>query len=128
MVKEVPHVLVLEDDPAMQRLLAKQLGAHGFEVTVAANGLDGLVRLESLLPDAIVCDVNMPQLDGFGFIEAMRANERTRHIPFLFLTASSDEKDHQRALQIGAGAYLTKPFNLRELVSKLHRLCKAPAH
>lgn len=112
----------------MQRLLAKQLGAHGFEVTVASNGLDGLLRLESQLPEVIVCDVNMPELDGFGFIEAMREHERTRDIPFVFLTASSDERDHQRALQIGAAAYLTKPFSLRELVNQLQRLCKSKGH
>lgn len=121
-----PHVLVLEDDDSMQELLRMQLRANGFEVTVAENGLDGLVKLESILPDVILCDLNMPKLDGFGFVEAIKAHERTRQIPVVFLTASSDETSFNRALKVGARYYITKPFDVSELVWKLRRLLPDP--
>src|SRR5882672_11177691 len=71
------HVLVLEDEPAVQILLRKQLAAHGFTVTVAADGLDGLMKLESLRPDLIICDVMMPNLDGMGFVKAIKGHGHT---------------------------------------------------
>jgi DNA-binding response OmpR family regulator len=116
------HVLVVEDDPSAQRLLQKELAAHDFEVTVASDGLDGLMKLESLQPDVIVCDVNMPNLDGIAFTKALRENDRTRHIPVIFLSASSDPRQIIDGINVGARFYVTKPFQMKELIWKIKRV------
>ena len=90
--KPEPHILVLEDDPAVQTLLRKQLTANGFKVTVASDGLDGLMKLEKLRPDIMICDVMMPNLDGMEFVKAVKSNRQTQRIPVIFLTAKSDPR------------------------------------
>ena len=116
------HVLVVEDDPATQRLLQKELAANDFDVTLANDGLDGLMKLETLQPDVIVCDLNMPQLDGLAFAKAIRSNERTRQIPVIFLTANSDPRKVIDGINVGARFYVTKPFEMKELLWKIKRV------
>jgi DNA-binding response OmpR family regulator len=116
------RVLVVEDDAGTQTLLRKQLTAKGFEVHVANNGLDGLMRLEALVPDVIICDMNMPELDGIGFVKAIKAKNETRAIPVIFLTASNDARHMIDGINIGARFYLTKPFEVNELVWKINRV------
>ena len=117
------RVLVVEDDTGTQTLLRKQLTAKGFEVQVAANGLDGLMQLEgATLPDVIICDMNMPELDGIGFVKAIKAKSETRGIPVIFLTASNDARHMVDGINVGARFYLTKPFEVNELVWKINRV------
>lgn len=118
------RVLVVEDEPDTQTLLRKQLVANGFEVTVARNGLDALVLLErsQALPQVIVCDINMPELDGIGFVRAIKARQETRAIPVIFLTASNDPRLMVDGINVGARFYVTKPFELDELVAKIRRV------
>jgi DNA-binding response OmpR family regulator len=120
MTKET-HVLVLEDDPAVQTLLRKQLVAHGFQVTIATDGLDGLMKLETLKPDIMICDVMMPNLDGIEFVKAVKANSETQRIPVIFLTAKSDPRSMIDGINVGARFYVTKPFQIEDLLSKLKR-------
>ncbi len=115
------HVLVLEDEPAVQILLKKQLAAHGFQVTVASDGLDGLMKLESLRPDLIVCDVMMPNLDGMGFVKAIKSHGHTQKIPVIFLTAKTDPRSMIDGINVGARFYVTKPFQIDDLLSKVRR-------
>jgi DNA-binding response OmpR family regulator len=116
------RVLVVEDDAGTQTLLRKQLTAKGFEVQVAVNGLDGLMQLESSVPDVIICDMNMPELDGIGFVKAIKAKNETRGIPVIFLTASNDARHMVDGINVGARFYLTKPFEVNELVWKINRV------
>jgi DNA-binding response OmpR family regulator len=116
------RVLVVEDDAGTQTLLRKQLTAKGFEVHIASNGLDGLMRLEELMPDVIICDMNMPLLDGIGFVKAIKAKNETRAIPVIFLTASNDARHMVDGINVGARFYLTKPFEVNELVWKINRV------
>ena len=116
------RVLVVEDDPGTQSLLRKQLESSGFAVTVAKNGLDGLMKLEAGAPDVIVCDMNMPELDGIGFVRAIKAMNETRKIPVIFLTASNDPRHMVDGINVGARFYLTKPFDLNELLWKINRV------
>ena len=116
------RVLVVEDDAGTQTLLKKQLSSKGFEVTIAKNGLDGLVQLEQSTPDIIVCDMNMPELDGVGFVRAIKAKNETRKIPVIFLTASNDPRHMVDGINVGARFYLTKPFELNELLWKINRV------
>jgi CheY-like chemotaxis protein len=123
---DVARVLVVEDDAGTQTLLRKQLTAKGFVVTVARNGLDGLMQLEGALPDVIVCDINMPELDGIGFVRAIKAKNETRKIPVIFLTASNDARHMVDGINVGARFYLTKPFELNELIWKINRVLGSP--
>jgi CheY-like chemotaxis protein len=116
------RVLVVEDDPGTQSLLRKQLESSGFAVTVAKNGLDGLMKLEAGAPDVIVCDMNMPELDGIGFVRAIKAMNETRKIPVIFLTASNDPRHMVDGINVGARFYLTKPFEMNELIGKIRRV------
>ena len=116
------RVLVVEDDVQTQTLLRKQLTAKGFEVSIATNGLDGLMQLETALPDVIVCDMAMPELDGLGFVKAIKQKSETKAIPVIFLTASNDARHMVDGINVGARFYLTKPFEVNELVWKINRV------
>lgn len=115
------HILVLEDEPAVQTLLRKQLTAHGFQVTIAADGLDGLMKLETLQPDLIICDVMMPNLDGMGFVKAIKGHNTTQKIPVIFLTAKTDPRSMIDGINVGARFYVTKPFQIDDLLAKVDK-------
>jgi DNA-binding response OmpR family regulator len=115
------HILVLEDDPSVQTLLRKQLQAHGFKVSLATDGLDGLMKLETLNPDLMICDVMMPNLDGVEFVKAIKGNTATQKIPVIFLTAKTDPRSMIEGINVGARFYVTKPFQLDDLLSKIRR-------
>lgn len=114
-------ILVLEDEPAVQTLLKKQLTAHGFTVTVAGDGLDGLMKLESMKPDLIICDVMMPNLDGMGFVKAIKGHLQTQKIPVIFLTAKTDPRSMIDGINVGARFYVTKPFQIDDLMAKVQK-------
>jgi DNA-binding response OmpR family regulator len=115
------HILVIEDDTAVQTLLRKQLTANGYQVTIAGDGLDGLMKLESLKPDLVISDVMMPNLDGIEFVKAIKAHEATQKIPVIFLTAKSDPRSMIEGINVGARFYVTKPFAIDDLLSKVQR-------
>ncbi|MEO6954798.1 MAG: response regulator [Polyangia bacterium] len=114
-------ILVLEDEPAVQTLIRKQLTAQGFDVTVASDGLDGLMKLEGMKPDLIVCDVMMPNLDGMEFVKAIKAQHQMQQVPVIFLTAKTDPRSMIDGINVGARFYVTKPFQLDDLLSKISR-------
>ncbi|HEX9103447.1 MAG TPA: response regulator [Polyangia bacterium] len=115
------HVLVLEDEPAVQILLRKQLASNGFQVTVAGDGLDGLMKLESVKPDLIICDLMMPNLDGMGFVKAIKGHNQTQKIPVIFLTAKTDPRSMIDGINVGARFYVTKPFQIDDLLTKVQK-------
>jgi len=115
------HILVIDDEESVQALLKAQLTHHGFQVTVAADGLDGLMKLETLQPDLIICDIMMPNLDGLTFVKAIKGNNQTRAIPVLFLTAKGESRDMIDGINAGARFYLSKPFLMEELLTKVKK-------
>ncbi len=112
----MPHILVIDDDVDILRMLKLALTGSGFDVTMAASGLDGLRRAYEIHPDAIILDVMMPMHDGFEICRRLR--EMTE-VPIIFLTARGTVDDIVRGLALGADDYVTKPFNEKELVSRL---------
>lgn len=112
----MPHILVIDDDVDILRMLQLALTRNGFDVTLAASGLDGLRRAYETHPDAIILDVMMPMHDGFEICRRLR--EMTE-VPIIFLTAKGTVDDIVRGLALGADDYVTKPFNEKELVSRL---------
>ncbi|MEV6060837.1 response regulator transcription factor [Nocardia asteroides] len=111
------RVLVIDDEPMIVELLAVSLRFQGFEVATAASGADGLDKARSFRPDALIVDVMLPGMDGFGVLRRLRANGV--QAPVLFLTARDDVDDKITGLSIGADDYVTKPFSLEEVIARL---------
>jgi two-component system, sensor histidine kinase and response regulator len=111
-------VLVIEDDARWRTLVELSLEAEGHVVLTAADGLAGLA-LASEKPDVILCDVEMPRLNGYAVLEALRQQPELRAIPFIFLTARSARSDQRKGMVLGADDYITKPFESRELVESI---------
>lgn len=118
----MPTVLVIEDEAPLRANLARILSAEGYQVVVAADGEEGVQRVRETRPDAVICDILMPRLDGFGVLAALRSRPETAAIPFIFLTASADKVDLARGLQSGANEYVTKPFKIADLLAAVKRL------
>jgi two-component system response regulator MprA len=115
-------VLVVDDDPPLRRMLARTLGAEGFEVTVAADGGAALVEVQRAAPDVIVLDVAMPAIDGLSVTRRLRAKGLAT--PILMLTARDAVADRVAGLEAGADDYLVKPFAVPELVARLRALTR----
>jgi two-component system chemotaxis response regulator CheY len=98
------------------------LAGAGFNVVEAVDGEHGLEVLSAHRPDVIITDINMPKLDGFGFIEAVRVDDDYRAIPILVLTTESDPAKKQRAREAGATGWIVKPFNPEKLVDAIRRV------
>jgi CheY-like chemotaxis protein len=115
------RVLVVDDDPACRMLCSINLQFEGVVVLEAADGRRGLEQARSERPDLVVTDVRMPGLDGFQLAEALRGDERTRQIPLIFISAETEPANAARAHELGALAYLTKPFDPPALASLVAR-------
>ena len=103
------HVLVVDDDPAIRQLLTDVLEMDGYEVSVAVDGLAAVRQVQALKPDFVILDVMMPGLDGFGVLDAVRA-EPGEPVPVLMLTAAAESDANARAWAGGVDYYLAKPF------------------
>lgn len=113
------RVLAVDDSRTIRDLLAHALLGAGYQVTLAEDGQDALDRLDDAAPDVIISDINMPRLDGFGLIQALRQNERYRAIPILVLTTESAPELKARARAGGATGWIVKPFEPGKLVQAL---------
>ena len=109
-------VLIIDDDEPIRLNLSDLLTQEDFEVIDAPNGIQGLQLAFEKPPDLIICDVNMPDIDGFHVLRKIRENLATAQIPFIFLSAGDDTLYRQQALQLGANNYLSKPMNLLKLL------------
>ena len=121
------HVLVIEDEDAIRANLRRLLQLEGHTVSEAANGREGVEQARARLPDLIICDLMMPELDGFEVLRAVRGHPATRHIAFCFLTASAEMETRSTGLARGADEYLTQPFDLEEMRTTIARLLKPPS-
>jgi len=113
------HILVVDDEPDIVALVAYHLARAGYRVTTAASGTEGLAVARSDRPALIVLDLMLPGITGYEVLERLRAEESTKHIAVLMLTARRDEQDRIRGLTLGADDYLTKPFSPHELVLRV---------
>jgi len=111
------RILVIEDADALRKDIIEMLSFEGFEVTGAADGLEGVRSARAKRPDLIICDIMMPQMDGFGVLAELRKDGAGITIPFIFLTALSDKNEIRFGMNSGADDYLTKPFTAVELVT-----------
>ncbi len=110
-----PRVLVIDDTAEVRRSIARTLSRYGMDVDTAASGEEGLARMCEVPPDLVLCDVNMPGLDGFGVLEAIRRDPALGTTPVVLITARDDRASVRRGMVSGADDYLTKPFTAQEL-------------
>ena len=115
-------ILTVDDSRTMRNMLKLALAEAGFHVTQAEDGMHGLEVLKQDRPRVIVTDINMPRLDGFGFIEAVRKDHQYRAIPILVLTTENDGDKKMRARQAGATGWIVKPFDPVKLIAAIRRV------
>ncbi len=122
--KETKKLLLIDDDPNLILLVRDYLEFRGYRVLTAKNGRDALTILEKDIPDMIICDVMMPEMDGYTFLEQVRQNPRTDWIPVMFLSAKGQSQDRVKGLNLGADVYMVKPFEPEELVAQVESSLK----
>lgn len=112
-------VLAVDDSRTMRNMIRMALSTSDFEVHTADDGVHGLEVLDGMEPDAIITDINMPRMDGFGFIDAVRGQEKHRATPILVLTTESAPELKMRARNAGATGWIVKPFDPAKLIKAL---------
>lgn len=121
-------ILIIEDNLEVRENLAEILTLSNYTAIVAENGKEGIKQAKSVKPDLILCDVMMPELDGYGVLKIINRNPSLMHIPFMFLTAKSEKTDFRKGMGLGANDYITKPFDDVELLEAIEmRLQKSAA-
>ncbi len=119
------RLMLVDDDPNLILLVKDYLEFRGYNVITAENGRDALEKLEQEVPDLIICDVMMPEMDGYTLVKYIREDPRTNWIPVLFLSAKGQSSDRVKGLSTGADVYIVKPFEPEELVAQVESSLKA---
>src|SRR5260221_10895703 len=112
-------ILVIEDQPQMRKNLVTILEMENFQVTAAENGRRGGELAKAETPDLVLCDVMMPELDGYGVLQLLRQHKPTATVPFIFLTAKGEKADMRAGMNLGADDYLTKPVAKADLLAAI---------
>ena len=115
------RLLIVEDDIDISNMLRIYFGGHKYEVDTALRGSDALDKTRSNLPNLIVLDIMLPDIDGFEVCRILRTNTRTSHVPIIFLTQKDERSDKLQGLELGADDYITKPFDIEELKLRVQR-------
>lgn len=123
--KPMAKILVIEDEETVRDNIWELLDAEGFETLVAENGVLGVELATQEVPDLILCDLRMPELDGYGVLKALRSEQITATIPVLFVTAKASQAELSYGMGLGANAYITKPFSLSELLAVITQVLSA---
>jgi DNA-binding NarL/FixJ family response regulator len=117
--RDKKKLLLVDDDPNLVLLVKDYLEFRGYEVMAANNGREALEVLDKDIPDMIICDVMMPEVDGYGFVADLRKRQDIGWIPVLFLSAKGQSQDRIKGLNLGADVYMVKPFEPEELVAQV---------
>ena len=128
---DIPHylaeverkkILIVDDDPDILRLVEVVLKRAGFNVSTAKNGMDAINYLQTDIPSLMLLDVAMPGMNGFDVLSRVKSDERTRAMPIMMLTARSQKEEIVKAIQMGALNYMAKPFDSKELISRIKKI------
>jgi PleD family two-component response regulator len=115
-----PTVLIVDDTPANLRLLSQMLMEHGYKVRAVTSGTRALASIEAAPPDLILLDIRMPEMDGYAVCEQLKAQASTREIPVVFVSSLDETGDKVRAFAVGGADFVTKPFQVEEVVARVH--------
>ena len=125
--EQKPVIMVVDDSINVRRFLALTLEKSGYRVQQAKDGQEAMEKLQDGLAIAgVICDIEMPRLDGYGFLAQVRAQQRFRSLPIMMLTSRSGDKHRQMAFSLGASAYFSKPFQEQELLQTLKSFLDLP--
>jgi CheY-like chemotaxis protein len=117
-----PKILVIEDDRAISGLLLHMLEGRGYDVAAAFNGLEGLKKARGFAPELVILDVNLPLMDGWQLLQALKSSQTTGSIKIVMCTEHSLMKEVEKALEMGASGYITKPFVTERVLAKVGEL------
>jgi len=117
-------VLLIEDNLEIRENISEILELEGYEVEVAQNGVVGIRMAKETLPDIVLCDIMMPEADGWEVIKQLKDDKKTSGIPFVFITASVEKKEVEEGSKLGAVGYILKPFEPAELLTTLKNVLK----
>lgn len=117
-------ILIVDDEPNIVMSLEYTFKKNNFEVFIARDGQEALDILKNALPDIIILDVTMPNVDGYNTLEQIKNDPRLKHTKVIFLSAKNKEKDIEKGLALGANLYMTKPFSVKKLVEQVNELTK----
>ena len=123
-VSDKKSILVIDDDITIRKLISHHLNLNNYKVYLASNTVEGFDQLFNNKIDLVLCDIIMDKMDGFTFCQLVRENENYRSIPFVFVTAKNTLEDRSRALDVGGDDFITKPFNVDELILKIKALIR----
>ena len=112
-------ILIIEDEDNLRENLTEILSFRGYDIVTAVNGKEGVIKANKEKPDLILCDIMMPEMDGYEVVEYVRENKQLTNIPFIFLTAKTEKKDTRKGMALGADDYLTKPFSSEEIAEAI---------
>lgn len=118
------HILIVEDEEALATLLEYNLGKENFEVALAGDGEEALLKIDERAPDLVILDWMLPKVSGIEVCRRIRSKPETRNLPVIMLTARSEEADRIRGLDTGADDYLTKPFSTNELIARVRAVLR----
>lgn len=112
---EAPHILIVEDQPETAEMLVSYFKTQGYRVTAVGWGKDALAFAEKTIPDLVMLDIRLPDVDGYDVCRQLRSHRRTAQVPIIFLTEKREREDRLQGLKLGAVDYITKPFDIQEL-------------
>jgi len=115
-------MLTVDDSPSVRKLVEFTLKAKGFEVGSAGDGQEALALMEKEQFDAIILDINMPRMNGLEFLQEIRSNDAYKALPVIMLTTEGQDKDKDKAISLGATAYIVKPFKPTKLLSLIEKI------
>jgi CheY-like chemotaxis protein len=122
----MPKILIVEDNELSRDMLSRRLRRKGFEVLVATDGQEGIAMAQRELPDLVLMDLSLPDLDCWEATRRLKKDAKTQHIPVIALTAHAMSGDREKAIDAGCDEYDTKPIDLRRLLSKMIRFVEDP--
>src|SRR5690242_19593686 len=114
------RIIVIDDDPDILETVSRALQTEHHDISIAVNGAQGIQLIKSRPLDLILCDVSMPIVDGYAVFQAIKNDDKTNAIPFVFITAQGARSDQRKGMELGADDYLIKPFSAKELLSCIH--------
>lgn len=120
-------VLVIEDNLEIRENTTEILELAGFKVISAENGMEGITMATENSPDIILCDIMMPEANGYEVLKNLKSNKATAQIPFIYVTASAEKSEVKFAMDMGADAYVRKPFDARELIDTINDCLRSKA-
>lgn len=114
-------VLIIEDNPEIRENTSEILELNGYVVITCDNGREGIIAALNEKPDIILCDILMPEVNGYQVIRELRANPLTEKIPFIYVTASGEKSEVKMAMELGANGYVRKPYDVKELIEAIKK-------